>query len=134
MDGAKALAFVRERYSFVTGDIQRGRNQMALIEGVINKALSPALLKNYGSILDSVSESFSTSIPSSKLTSLVKMQLQDNASWNIVSYNVSGSGSMEKTYSFGEEELYVMIPDPETVAHGKELLRQVREGEILSKE
>jgi LCP family protein required for cell wall assembly len=134
LDGEKALAFVRERYAFPTGDIQRGRNQMALITAVIDKALSPTLLTNYVSIMDSVSESFTTNVPSSKITALVKMQLEDNASWNIVRYNVSGSGSTEATYSFGSEPLWVMIPDMDTVAYAQELLRQVRDGEILSKE
>ena len=134
MDGKKALAFVRERYSFITGDIQRGRNQMALIQAVIDKALSSAILTNYVSLLDSIGDSFVSNIPASRLTALVKMQLSDNASWNIVTYNVSGTSAEDTTYSFGDEVLYVMLPDPETVAHAKELLRQVTEGEILSKE
>ena len=44
LDGEEALAFARERYSFTEGDRQRGKNQMAVIEGVLEKALSPSIL------------------------------------------------------------------------------------------
>ena len=131
MDGAKALTFVRKRHSFADGDIQRGKNQMALIEAVINKAMSPAILTRYLSLLDSVAESFTTSLSVNEITELVKMQLEDGASWNIVSYNVSGTGSSQPTYSFGKELLYVMIPDQATVEQAKNLLEQVRTGETL---
>lgn len=51
LNGEQALVFSRERYAFKEGDRQRGKNQMAVIKGVINKALSPELLKNYSSVL-----------------------------------------------------------------------------------
>ena len=34
MDGSTALAFVRERYSFASGDYQRVRNQRAYLRGL----------------------------------------------------------------------------------------------------
>ncbi|MGN0479242.1 MAG: LCP family protein, partial [Hominenteromicrobium sp.] len=41
MDGKKALAFARERHSFIDGDIQRGKNQLKVISAIIDKAMSP---------------------------------------------------------------------------------------------
>lgn len=44
--GDKALAYVRERYSFTDGDYQRVRNQQAFIKGVLDKMLSRETLTN----------------------------------------------------------------------------------------
>ena len=43
LDGKSALAFARERHAFKTGDIQRGINQMKVIDAMANKLKSPAL-------------------------------------------------------------------------------------------
>ena len=63
VNGAQALAFARERYAFSEGDRQRGKNQLHVIEGVINKAMSPALLKNYSQTMESLVGSFETNVP-----------------------------------------------------------------------
>lgn len=46
LDGRQALAFVRERYSFVDGDYTRVRNQQAFIKAVLAKTLSAETLTN----------------------------------------------------------------------------------------
>ena len=117
MDGAKALEFVRERYSFADGDFQRGRNQLALIQGVLDKMISADMLMNYNSVLDAVEGSFETSIPYDVLSKIVRDQLSGGGSWNIVSYSVSGAGDMQSTYSAGYAS--VVIPDRINCKHGK---------------
>src|SRR5699024_3837020 len=52
LNGEEALAFSRERYSFEDGDKERGRNQMRVITGIINKVLSPAIISNYSELMD----------------------------------------------------------------------------------
>ena len=52
-DGAKTLAFVRERECFIKGDIQRGINQEAAITAMLDKVISPSILLKYAQILDS---------------------------------------------------------------------------------
>lgn len=79
VNGDQALAFCRERYAFSAGDRQRGKDQMKVIQGVINKATSPDILKNYLSLLDSLSGCFETNIPYDVITSLVKQQLDEEA-------------------------------------------------------
>lgn len=131
LNGAQALAFARERYSFSSGDRQRGKNQMAVIKAVINKAMSPELLKNFTSIMKAVEGSFETSIPLTTITSLVRAQLSDGGDWNIVTYSVDGTGSTQRPYSMSQNA-YVMIPDQATVDKAKELMRQVRDGEVIT--
>lgn len=132
VDGVSALSFVRERHSFAEGDIQRGRNQMEMIKAIVNKMMSPSILTNYASLMSSVSDFFTTNMSKEQIADLVKAQLDDTTGWNIVSYNVSGSGTSSTTYSMGSREVYIMIPDESTVETAKELLRQVYEGETIS--
>lgn len=128
MDGEAALAFVRERYAFSSGDRQRGKNQMAVIQGVIAKAQTLSFLQNFSSFLEGVESSFQTNVPSDVISDMVKEQIAEGGDWNVASYSVDGTGSYATTYSMSQE-LYVMIPDEETVEHAKELIEAVLAGE-----
>lgn len=121
LDGAAALAFARERHAFAAGDRQRGDNQMAVIEAVLQKAMSPEILTSYLSILDSVQNCIDTSVPYDVMADLVRQQLQSGASWSIESFSVNGSDAHSTTYSMNQD-LYVMIPDESTVQQAKEKL------------
>ena len=130
LNGAQALAFARERYAFASGDRQRGENQMAVIKAVINKAMSPAILSGYSDLMESISGNFETSMPYDLIADIVREQLDKGGSWNIVSYNVDGTGDSRKPYSLSTNA-YVMIPDQDTVDTAIEKINQVRNGEIL---
>ena len=129
--GEAALIFARERDAFQDGDRQRGRNQMAVIQAVINKALSPELLKNYSAVLEAVEGNFETSVPYSKIASVVRDQLDEGGDWNIVTYSVDGYGDTQVPYSLSMPA-YVMIPNQDTVNVAKELIRQVYAGEVVT--
>ncbi len=131
MTGAEALGFVRERYSFSEGDRQRGKNQLALIKGIVDKALSPSILVNYASILSSVEDCFDTNLTSEMIASLVNQQLDSGASWDIISYSVNGTDGKAVPYS-SNTTAYVMIPDESTVETAKEMIQAVLAGEIIS--
>ena len=130
VNGEQALAFARERYAFSEGDRQRGKNQMVVIKGVVDKALSPELLKNYSSILSSVQGCFETNISYEEIARLLQQQLADGGSWNVVSYSVDGTGDTQKPYSMSQNA-YVMVPDYSTVDHAKELMQKVCDGESI---
>ena len=130
LDGKAALAFARERHAFKTGDVQRGINQMKVIDAMLNKIKSPALLMGFTKILDAVSDSFVTSLSQNQISALVRMQLSDFAEWNIERYTVTGtSGSSTKCYSAKGQKLYVMKPDENSVAKAKEMIAAVMGGE-----
>ena len=130
LNGAAALAFARERKAFASGDRQRGKNQMAVIEGVIHAAMSPALLKNFSGIMDSIAGSFETSMPYEEIAALVRQQLEEGGGWNVVSYSVDGTGASKKPYSLSTNA-YVMVPDYSTVNTAISMMEQVKSGEIL---
>ena len=131
VNGEQALAFCRERYSFSEGDRQRGRNQMAVIQGVVDKITSPDLLKNYLSVMDSLEGCFETNVPYDIIASLVRDQLDEGGSWQVLSYSVDGTGDNQKPYSMSQTA-YVMVPDMTTVDKAKSLMQKVREGIMLS--
>lgn len=133
MNGEQALVFARERFAFQEGDRQRGKNQMAVIQGVVNKALSPELLKNYSSVLSSLDGCFGTNISYEEIAELLQKQLKEGGSWNIVTYSVNGTGATEKPYSMSQKA-YVMVPDYSTVDKAKSLMEAVRNGETITQE
>lgn len=133
LDGTAALYFARERYAFADGDRQRGKNQLAVIEAVIDKITSPAILRDYTSLLDGLSGSFETSMPYDLMTSLVRNQLDDGTSWDVQSYSVDGESDTRYCYSLGAEAS-VVIPDESTVSYATELMNAVLAGEVVSVE
>jgi LCP family protein required for cell wall assembly len=46
LNGTQALAFVRDRHSFATGDLQRIQDQRAFLKALLNKAASPGEFLN----------------------------------------------------------------------------------------
>lgn len=131
LNGEQALVFTRERYAFKEGDRQRGRDQMAVIQGVVDKATQPAFLKNYLLVMDSLDGCFETNVPYDIIASLVRKQLDEGGSWQVLSYSTDGTGDTQKPYSMSQKA-YVMIPDQTTVDKAKTLMKKVREGFMLS--
>ena len=130
LDGKSALAFARERHAFKTGDIQRGINQMKVIDAMVNKLKSPALLMGFSKLMDAAADCSVTSLSQEQISALVRMQLGDLANWDIQSYTVTGSGAKStKCYSAKGQSLYVMKPDENSVNEAKALIAAVLGGE-----
>ena len=130
LDGKSALAFARERHAFASGDIQRGINQMKVIDAMANKLKSPTVLMSFSKLMDAVSNCFVTSLSQEQISALVRMQLGDLANWDIESCSVTGSsGKSSQCYSAKGQNLYVMKPDESSVSKAKELIASVLGGE-----
>lgn len=133
VDGEAALAFARERYSYQEGDVQRGRNQIEVIKGVVKKVASTEMLTNYSEVLASVKDCFETDMPYPMVTELIRTQLTNILNWNIQSYTVQGTDASEIPFSMNVP-VYVMIPDQSMVDRAKDLFARVRAGEIIQLE
>ena len=71
-----------------------------------------ALLTNLNEVLDSLDGCYQMNIPDKKIAELVKMQLNDNASWTVLKQTASqGVSELAPTYSGGSTPLYIMWPD-----------------------
>lgn len=132
LSGKAALSFARERYALAGGDNARGKNQMKVIKAVIEKMSAGTLIKNYSKILESIEGMFTTNMTMEEISALIKMQVNDNAKWNVLSYAVTGPGGNTTTYSTPSSSAYVMYMDEDMVQYGSELIDRVVAGEILT--
>lgn len=125
LSGIEALAFARERYSFGSGDRQRGKNQQAVIQGVIRKVSSPSVLLNYKELMNAVSGTVETSMTQDDISSLVQMQLEEGKTWSITSISVDGSDDSGACYSIPNGDVYRMIPNIDTVEAASAQLQEI---------
>ena len=127
MDGAAALGFSRERYSFEDGDNQRGKNQEAVLTAILQKAMSPAIIKNANQIIASVSDCVETNMTENEMAKFINMQLSDGAGWSIEAAAAAGTGDTQTCFSSGTQPLYVMQPDAASIEEVKSKMKQVLE-------
>ena len=132
LNGKCALAFSRERHSYIDGDRHRGRNQQEVIKAIFNKLSSgTTILTSYTDIIDSLDGKFATNMDMEEVTSFIKYELNDLKDYKIVSTQVDGYGSMGPTYSYPSQDLWIMIPYPETINNAKELMNKVLNNEVI---
>lgn len=126
LSGEAALAFSRERNSFKDGDNQRVKNQQKVIEALMNKVLSSkTILNKYTNILDSLSGSFNTNMSQDEISAIVNKQLSKMPTWTINHISLTGSDAVRTTYSMGSQELYVMLPNQNSVKDAKDEIQKV---------
>lgn len=128
LDGEDALSFSRARYAFVEGDRERGRNQMRVLKAIFGKVLSPQLLKNYNSVLDTVQRSVQMNISAQDIAALVNMQLSKPSSWTMYSYSLTGADGNEYCPALGDNA-YVMFVDENVLKNAQQDITAVKNGE-----
>lgn len=132
-NGKEALAFCRERHALADGDNQRGKNQQAVIEAMLKKAMSPSILIKGPRLIDQVSGNTETNMSTSQLQELVRVQLAGLDGWNVVSVAAEGTSANKYCYSYSGGPLSVIIPDEDSVASIQKKINAVEAGETISK-
>ena len=127
LNGEQALGYARERYAYSEGDRQRTKNQQQVLMGIVDKVTSPAIVTNYASIMDSMANTFSTTMSNDEITSLIKYQLNKNPKWKIEQSMVDGTGDTQMCAELGNAA-YVMVPDESTVTKATNKINAVMEG------
>ena len=122
-----SLSFVRERHHVTGGDLGRGKNQIKVLEAVINKARSKAIITKYNSLLKTLEGSFTTNASQSVMLGFVKKEIQSPRNWQIESQILTGNDGYEYTYSYKNNKLYVMIPDEESVNNAINKINETKE-------
>ena len=126
VNGKCALRFARERHSYVEGDNHRIKNQQEVIKGIFNKLSKSAMVvTDYTSILDSLNGKFATNMDMKDITAFIKYELEDITKYEILDTQVTGTGSMELTYSYPHQKLYVMFPSEQSVESAKEYINKI---------
>ena len=127
LNGEQALRYARERYAYSEGDRQRTKNQQQVLMGIVDKITSPAIVTNYASIMDSMTNTFSTTMSNAEISDLIKYQLNKNPKWKMEQYMVNGSGDTLMCAELGDAA-YVMVPDQGTVTTAKDKINAVLAG------
>ncbi len=126
LSGEEALGFSRERYNLPSGDGDRGKNQMRVIQGIIKKASSPEILFNYTGILNSLSDSMETDMPTDKIVSLVNVQMSSGGGWTTETNALTGYGqSGLPSAAMPGYSLYMMVLDQGSVAEGQQKIQEL---------
>ncbi|MDE6635698.1 MAG: hypothetical protein K2K09_03720, partial [Lachnospiraceae bacterium] len=105
-----------------------------MIAAIIDKATSPAILKNFNKLMDSIEGAFETNMKSKKITKFVKLQMDENPKWNIESMSAGGTGGKTYTYSMPSKKAYVMYPDENSIKEIKDAIQTILDGKKLKKE
>lgn len=133
VEGGMALKFARERHAYADGDEQRGRNQMIVLEGIIKKAISPAIISGYSDIMKTAGENFQTNMSQKEITSIIKKQLDEGSKWQFQQQSLSGKGKTAWTVANGFNA-YVMIPDNNSVKAALINIQRVMDGKDITHE
>ena len=129
MNGKEALVYSRERHSFADGDNVRVKHQQDVLMAMLNKMMSPAVITNYSSVLKAISGCFETNMASSDITDLIKMQINDNASWTFKQKQFNGTGVMQTGGAYmPDSKLYYMIPNDDSVKENLQAIKDVLNG------
>ena len=130
-NGAQAVSFARERITLPGGDVTRGKHHIELIKGIFAKITTTAVLTNYQSLLDAVSDNFQTDISTNQIAALAAMQLSDGAEWHFTSYASYGDGGTRICNSYRGGELWVCFLKKDSVNRATELITRVLNGEHI---
>lgn len=140
-DSKHALSFVRERKAFVQGDAIRGKNQMLMIKAIIKKCCSASVVTKLDGVFESLADSFETNMDASDIKSLINMQIDDMASWDVQSYRLTGDDTVRAFHlatvgdvtKVNPNGLIVNEPDPNSIEKAKEYLNVLMEGKEILK-
>ena len=132
VNGTCALAFSRERYSYIDGDRHRGRNQQEVIKAIFNKVSNTStLLSEYTNILNVLDGKFATNMDMNEVLNLMKYEINDLKNYHIESLQVDGYGSMGETYSYPYQKLWIMIPYQDTIENAKTYIKKSLNNESI---
>ena len=135
LTGDSALAYCRERYNLPNGDYGRSEHQTIALKAIIQKLMSFDSLGHYSDLLDALKGQFLTNIEVDDIYKLIAMQLNDNSSWDIISYHLGGTGDMCGTASMGwDRKLYVVHPFESQVNFIKEETEKMKNNEKIQQE
>lgn len=114
-NGVEILTISRERLAYSGGDRQRQKNCQSILISIFNKATSPSIITNYQSLLNSISDLYTTNIPRDVITGYIRDILDNNTKWTFNTQSLDGydgSGTVHLTNITD----YIMIPSKDSVS------------------
>ena len=133
--GDAALAYCRERYNLPNGDYGRSEHQTIALKAIIQKLMSADSLSRYDDLLNALQGQFLTNMDVEDIYKLIAMQLNDNSSWDIISYHMGGEGDMQGTASMGwDRKLYIVHPFESQVKFIRQETEKMKNDETISQQ
>lgn len=115
LDGDAALAYIRMRYDDPNGDYGRQERQRKVVMAIIKKSMTPSIIANYGTILNTLEDHVKTDIPWSQMTAM------QSKYWDAFSHiendQLQGVGAMREGVSYQDIS-------PEELARVQALLKE----------
>ena len=128
LNGIETLTVARERNAFVGRDRVRQQNCQKIIIAIFDKLKSTNALVNYNEILNSLSDSYTTSIPRNVITNMAKDTL-DGAEWKFVTQSVDGSDKWDADIAILNGKGYAMMPNMADVENARTKINELLEKE-----
>jgi LCP family protein required for cell wall assembly len=127
LDGKKALQYSRERKSLRGGDVDRGKNQQRVIQGIIDKMTQVRSISGFEALLSMIGSSVETNLSTNTIKRLINNQVADSSSWETSSYTLAGKGQTGglPSYAMPSSQLYMYVLDPASVAEASSKIDQM---------
>lgn len=123
LNGIQTLTLARERNALIGRDRMRQKNCQKIIIGIFNKLKSTNSFINFNSILNSLSDLYTTTVPRDVITNMAK-ETVDGADWKFISQSVDGSDGNEFITIINEMG-YAMIPNTNDVISARNKIYEV---------
>lgn len=126
LTGENALSYSRERKSLSAGDVDRGKNQQRVIQGIVDKMTSIRSISGFEAVLSLIGTSIDTNMSQSTIRSLINRQLNNPSGWTTESYTLTGKGSTgtHPSYAMPNAKLYMYILDKTSVEKATDQIDQ----------
>lgn len=127
MSGAKALSFVRERYTLSEGDLSRAKNQSLVIEAIINKMLQPEQLLALPTLMDTLSGSIDTNMTVQEMMRYANLQIEKPGRWEIERALLRGTGTYGlPSYAMPGWDLYMYQIDEASLREVQQEIKDLK--------
>ena len=124
VDGYEALAIARERKKIPGSDFARQENCRKILLAIFQKVKSTNTLMNYQNLLESLSDSYETTIPRSLIEEMAQELLQENSKWTIDEYSLGGEEFIGLVH-LGTYRDYTVITNVDSVEIAKDKMHHL---------
>ena len=127
LNGQQALLYSRERKSLAGGDVDRGKNQQRVAQGVLDKVTQIRSLSGFEAILNMVGSSVDTNLSQATIRGLINQQINSPAAWTTESYTLTGKGQTGglPSYAMPSASLYMYVLDLGSIETAKQNINNV---------
>ena len=132
LDGRDTLYYVRERKSSKKGDMGRNEHQIIVLKAMLKKILQPSMLSKANQLFVELSNSYQTNFSSEQISALIKMQLSDLASWDVLNQSLQGQTARKLSAILSKYQVFSMtVVFPNQLKQAKKNIKAVLSGNIL---